>query len=213
MKPGHTDQSAGYWVKVKGIPWFNPPPIVSKYFNIWNLFEEKNAFILTVLIRQQSAIGAHVFLYWIRASSFSSRGWSIWCLRRRGELRTCSALWFSSVSYARKRKRRAALCPACLTGCWRPCRAGRPPRTANRHARALVRSHSWHAPNCSPHPVSSHQVSPTASWKHKCDQHTWEIHTVMFCFWFFLSCSQPWKDQSPFNESMFLFSPLEWDTS
>lgn len=59
--------------------------------------------------------------------SLSSRGWSTWCLRRRGESQICLALLFSSVTYKLTRRRRSCLSmPACLTGSWRPFRAIQP---------------------------------------------------------------------------------------
>ena len=168
----------------------------------FRIFLGKNAFTLTVFIWQQRATDEHVFIYSICASSLSSRGWSIWCLRRRGELRTCSALWFSSVSYARKRKRRAALCPACLTGCWRPCRASQPPRTANRHTCSLV--HSWHAPNFLPHPV----IAPSVSYR-KLRAQMWSayLRNSYSCVFFCLVCSHE-RTSLPLMKACFYFHLL-----
>lgn len=82
--------------------------------------------------------------------SLSSRELSIWCLRRHGGLRICSALWFSSVSNRRMRKRRAGLCPACLIGCWRPCRTDLLTYTTNKNSHAHSFTNMF-SPSCHHH--------------------------------------------------------------
>lgn len=137
-------------------------------------------------------------------SSLSSRGWFTWCLRRRGGLRTCSALWSSSVSYMRKRKRRAGLCPAFLIGCCRPYRVLYFPHTANKkdtHSLTLISCSQLFARSCLITPSVCHCKHNAISILEKFIHLNLSMEVfVFFIYW------QPWMDQSPFNTSMFLFS-------